>query len=51
MKLCLSILLSVAVAANCRAAVSPFGICEHIAAPAPYYPSGEYTNRVAMLNY
>lgn len=51
MKLCSSILLAVAVAANCRAAASPFGICEHIAAPSNYMQGGEYTNRVAMLNY
>ncbi len=28
-----------------------FGICEHLAMPASYAPGGEYTNRVALLNY
>ena len=33
------------------AADSPFGICEHLAMPASYTSTGEYTNRVALLNY
>lgn len=28
-----------------------FGVCEHIAVPSSHMSSGEYTNRVAMLNY
>ena len=28
-----------------------FGICEHLAMPASYTATGEYTNRTALLNY